>query len=125
MKTIRRNLEDVWWEIYYGVRARVDAICHKLRHPSHRLLWRANGCCIDCYTCNHVFWCRSNQWNNFIGRWLCSILGHDWSDGLGWKLYIGWDDIKQEEKWEPLGPQRPHCERCFAQKPDWIEPSNS
>lgn len=45
---------------FLGLRARIDAILHKLLHPSHRVLWHASPskCDIACDTCSHLFWCR-------------------------------------------------------------------
>ncbi len=47
-----------------GLSARIDAICHKIRHPHHKILWRfdPDEICpgdIVCETCDIVFWCRA------------------------------------------------------------------
>jgi len=47
----------------WGLHARLDAIIHKIRHPSHKIRWRfdADDVCdgdIICETCDVVFWCR-------------------------------------------------------------------
>ena len=46
-----------------GLRARIDAIIHKILHPKHDVQWRINvgNLCkgdITCETCGHIFWCR-------------------------------------------------------------------
>jgi len=47
-----------------GFIARLQAICHKIRHPKHKLVWKHSpeeGLCkgdIVCETCDIVFWCR-------------------------------------------------------------------
>lgn len=48
---------------WLSFQARVDAIWHKIWHPTHRVKWRTNeaNICpgdIACETCNQVFWCR-------------------------------------------------------------------
>ncbi len=48
---------------WLGFQARVDAILHKILHPTHSVKWRTNegDICpgdIACETCNQVFWCR-------------------------------------------------------------------
>ena len=51
---------------WYGIRARIDALFHKIRHPSHKILWKtcADEICdgdITCETCNVIFWCRAQD----------------------------------------------------------------
>lgn len=53
---------------WYGFLGRLDAILHKIRHPSHKMAWRANvdELCtgdIECSTCSICFWCRALERN--------------------------------------------------------------
>lgn len=51
-----------------GILARIDAIWHKIRHPTHDLVWKDSPVMNDpefkcegdilCNTCNIIFWCR-------------------------------------------------------------------
>lgn len=48
---------------YNGITARLQAIFHKILHPKHKVLWRADAdkICpgdIICDTCDIIFWCR-------------------------------------------------------------------
>lgn len=48
---------------WLGFLARIDAILHKIRHPSHDVRWRTGVgkyCSgdITCETCSCIFWCR-------------------------------------------------------------------
>jgi len=53
----------------FGIAARIQAICHKIRHPRHKLLWREkefedDTICpgdIICETCGILFWCRCHD----------------------------------------------------------------
>ena len=52
-----------------GFRARIDAIIHKIFHPTHNLQWRvgADKVCdgdIICETCSLCFWCRVHDLSN-------------------------------------------------------------
>ena len=43
---------------YYGVRAKIPAIWHKIIHPTHDLAWRCDDWDICCHTCNRIYWSR-------------------------------------------------------------------
>lgn len=47
-----------------GISARIDAVCHKILHPRHKIIWRfaPDELCpgdIVCDTCDIIFWCRA------------------------------------------------------------------
>ena len=65
---VKRNLSGAFYMRFswYGIRARIDALFHKIRHPSHKILWKtcADEICdgdITCETCNVIFWCRAQD----------------------------------------------------------------
>jgi hypothetical protein len=47
-----------------GIQARIEAIVHKILHPTHKIIWKydpALPICdgdIYCENCNKAFWCR-------------------------------------------------------------------
>jgi len=51
-----------------GIIARIEAVCHKILHPFHKLIWKLDPISDDpefkcegdivCQTCNVIFWCR-------------------------------------------------------------------
>jgi hypothetical protein len=51
-----------------GILARIHAVCHKILHPTHKLLWKNSPILNDpefkcagdivCETCDIIFWCR-------------------------------------------------------------------
>jgi len=53
-----------WKYYWYGWGARIDVLLHVIKHPRHKILWRANASelCpgdIICETCNVAYWCRA------------------------------------------------------------------
>ena len=112
----------VWWDLWYGLTARLSVIGHKLRHPSHDVRWRHDphpeeGCNgeLTCETCSISFWCRGAEWHNAIGQWLCPRLyGHLPSSKGGWVRYSGKDDASGEPIYEPCEAPETFCYRCGA-----------
>ena len=51
-----------------GIIARIEAICHKIRHPTHKLVWKFEPVSDDpdfkcegdiiCSDCDRIYWCR-------------------------------------------------------------------
>jgi hypothetical protein len=92
--TIKRAILAIYWDVYYGLGARLGWLYHRVRHPRHAMRWRTHidaqcpGGDITCETCDAVYWCRA-MCHNVIWSWICGRKGHVSSAVLsgGWTTY--------------------------------------